>query len=304
MSHPTSLDFSLFQIKLFLAVAEYRSFSRAAEAMHVEQSTLSRRIAVLEQDLGFPLFNRDSRPIQLTPKGQALCEQWTPLVNAFEHSLSLVRAQRDDPDDTLSVCMVDSGNHITDVPLISKLMREEHPNMTLMFHYAPMGQWDNVLLDGLCDLALTVFFDAEGMDQRFIVNEILTVPKLVCVLAGNPLSRKDSISYDDLRDQEFVTISDSATPKHAALIRRICQEHGFEPRFGPRSSNAHGLTSLLQKNDQVLVCDRFLRGLESPLFKTFELPDTWSGLCAVRLRENKNPCILPFLKLLRSYYNP
>ena len=56
--HPISLDFSLFQIKLFLAVAEARSFSRAAEAMHVEQSTLSRRISVLEQELGFSLFNR------------------------------------------------------------------------------------------------------------------------------------------------------------------------------------------------------------------------------------------------------
>ena len=303
MNHPVSLDFSLFQIKLFLAVAEARSFYRAAEAMHVEQSTLSRRIAVLEQDLGFPLFNRDSRPIQLTSKGQSLYEQWKPLVGAFEHSLSLVCAQRDENSTTLSVCMVDSGNHLSDVPALSKLMRDYYPDVTLLFHYAPMSQWHTALEEGLCDLAVTVEFDAEGMGSRFLLSEIQSVPKLACVLWSNPLSNLDHITYDNLRNQRFITISDSENPKHAAYIRRICNAHGFEPTFAGRSVNAHGLTSMLQHDDEVLICDRFLRGLDSPLFKLFELPGTYSGLYTVHLRDNSNPYIQPFIKTMQNYYN-
>lgn len=303
MSHSTSLDFSLFQIKLFLAVAEASSFSRAAETMHVEQSTLSRRIAVLEQELGFPLFNRESRPIQLTRKGAALYEQWKPLVGAFEHSLSLVCAQREEATDTLSICMVDSGNHVSDVPAISMLMREAYPDVTLMFHYSPMDHWTPVLLDGIADITLTVGFDVEGLDDRFVVNEIMVVPKLVCMLRSNPLSRKERITFEDLREQQFISIADSGTPKHAAFIRRICNAHGFEPRLGGRSANAHGLTSMLQADNQVLVCDQFLRGLDSPMFKIFELPDTYSGLYTAYLKDSKNPYTLSFIKLLRSYYN-
>ncbi len=300
--HPTSLDFSLFQIKLFLAVAEARSFSRAAEAMHVEQSTLSRRISVLEQELGFSLFNRESRPIQLTARGQTLYEQWKPLVGAFEHSLSIVYAQREEDSATLSVCMVDSGVHLSDVPALSQRMRETYPDVSLMFHYAPMSKWHLALEDGLCDMAVTVEFDAAGMSGRFVLTEILSVPKLVCVLRSNPLSRLDHITYDDLRNQRF--ISNSENPKYAAFIRRICLAHGFEPTFGDASINAHGLTSMLQHNDEVLICDRFLRGLDSPLFKLFELPNTYSGLYTVHLRENKNPYIQPFIQTMQDYYNP
>ncbi len=303
MSYPTSLDFSLFQVKLFLAVAEANSFSRAAEAMHVEQSTLSRRILVLEQTLGFPLFDRNSRPVRLTRKGETLYTQWKPLVGAFEHTLSMIYSQRDEANATLSICMVESGVHINDVPAISHLMRESYPDLTLLFQYAPMNRWAPAILDESCDVTLTVAFDTEGLDDRFLVNEILVVPKLACVLTSNPLSSKDHITFDDLRDQEFITIADRETPKHADLIRRICAAHGFEPRFGPRAGNAHGLTSMLQNDDQVLVCDRFLRGLDSPMFKVFELPDTYSGLYAVSKRESKSPYIFPFLKLLRSYYN-
>lgn len=93
MNHASSLDFSMFQVKLFLAVADAHSFSRAAETMHVEQSTLSRRIAVLEQELGFSLFDRNSRPVRLTRKGEVLYEQWKPLVGAFEHTLSSICSQ-------------------------------------------------------------------------------------------------------------------------------------------------------------------------------------------------------------------
>lgn len=303
MSHSTSLDFSLFQIKLFLAVAQESSFSRAAEVMHVEQSTLSRRISVLEQELGFSLFNRESRPIQLTKKGQTLYQQWTPLLAAFEHTLSMVSAQREDSNEILSVCMVDSGNHLSDVPSISQAMRAAYPDVTLLFHYSPLSKWVSALLDGLSDVAITVGFDADDLDARFAVNEILVVPKMVCVLQSNPLSRKSSITFDDLRDQKFVTIADSETPKHAAFIRKICNAHGFEPQFGSRSSNAHGLTSMLQQNDEVLVCDQFLRGLDSPMFKLFELPGIYSGLYTVSLRDNQNPYLLAFIKTLRSYYN-
>ena len=223
-------------------------------------------------------------------------------MGAFEHSLSIAYAQREEDSATLSVCMVDSGVHLSDVPALSQRMRETYPDVSLMFHYAPMSKWHLALEDGLCDMAVTVEFDAAGMSSRFVLTEILSVPKLACVLRSNPLSRLDHITYDDLRNQRF--ISNSENPKYAAFIRRICLAHGFEPTFGDASINAHGLTSMLQHNDEVLICDRFLRGLNSPLFKLFELPNTYSGLYTVHLRESKNPYIQPFIQTMQDYYNP
>tara|TARA_R110000772_G_scaffold268620_1_gene396858 strand:+ start:45132 stop:45377 length:246 start_codon:yes stop_codon:yes gene_type:complete len=64
----------LRHLRCFIAVAEERSFSRAAERLHIEQSPLSRTIKKLESDLGVVLFQRTSRGTRLTWAGEVFLE--------------------------------------------------------------------------------------------------------------------------------------------------------------------------------------------------------------------------------------
>ena len=303
MNCPASLDFSLFQIKLFFTVAETRSFSHAAEEIHMEQSTLSRRILVLEQTLGFPLFDRNSRPIRLTHKGEILYEQWKPLINAFEHTLLMISDSHGEDARILTVCMMDAGMQLNDVPAITQRMQETAPGISLTFHYSRSSQWRPLLEQGVCDIAVTIQFDTVDIGPDFAVNSIVTVPNLICMLKSNPLSKKDSITYEDLVGQHFIAIDDDENPRHAQFIRQVCRSHGVEPAIDRRVHNAHGLTSALQHNDEVLICDRFLRGYDNPMFKLYRLPNSLSGLCAVYSKNCKNPCIQPYIQLLKSFYN-
>ncbi len=296
------MDFTLFQVKMFLTVAETLSFSKASEELYLEQSTLSRRINMLEQELGFALFDRKSRPVRLTYKGEKLYEHWKPLYEAFEHSLSMISSMNDTAK-TLTICMVDSGIQLNDVPAVSREMQELYPDISLSFRFSPMSQWLSQLERHLCDVAVTILFDTVDVGPEYRISEIVTVPKLVCMLQENPLSRKRSICFEDLREQHFISIADTESPRHAEFIRKICRQHGFEPNIDRRTPNAHGLTAMLQHNNEVLVCDRFLRGYNNPMFKIFELPDTLSGLYAVYAKDSANPFLEPFLQVLRSFYN-
>jgi len=296
----SSFSCDIFQIRLFLAVAEEQSFSRAAELMHVGQSTLSRRIALLEQDLGFPIFRRESRPIQLTPEGKILFDQWRTILAQFQHSLEMAAASHGRNQKKLTVCSMDSCVLFYEMPHISFLMRETEPDLSIAYEYVSIGQWKQRLADRMTDIVLTVEFSIDQHDNRFSFEVITTTPKLACVLQTNPLNHKNHITYDDLRNQRFITIDSSETPDHENYIRKICHEHGFEPEFGRRASNALGLPSSLQGNNEVLICDKYLRGYNNPLFKIFELPDTCSNFNVVWLNGNQNPFIRLFIEKLRE----
>lgn len=74
----------LRHLRCFIAVAEERSFSRAAERLHIEQSPLSRTIKKLESDLGVVLFQRTSRGTRLTWAGQVFLEDARRVLVALE----------------------------------------------------------------------------------------------------------------------------------------------------------------------------------------------------------------------------
>ena len=226
---------NLFQIKLFLSIAETRNFSRTAAVMHMEQSTLSRRIAVLEQELGFPLFKRDTRPVQLTAEGQMLREPWSALLEAYEQCLSQVYAQRERNQAALTVCIIDSGNQLSSIPALGQAAQEIMHGVVVSFQVASVDQFISRLVYAQADLVITSEPIAKQLDCRFAVEKIMTVPMLACVLTANPLSQKDAITWDDLRSQRFISISDPAMTHQRELVRAQALRHGFEPRFGSES---------------------------------------------------------------------
>ena len=270
--------------------------------MHMEQSTLSRRISVLEQELGFPLFKRNSRPVQLTEEGTILLDHWDALLKDHEHALSQVYTKREHSQASLTVCVIDSGNQLSSIPALGQEAQRVMPGVVVSFQVASMEQFVPRLLNGQADLVITSKALTHQLDERFAVQRILEVPLLACVLNTNPLSRKQNLVWEDLHNQRFLAMSDPAMSYQAELVYGLCCRHEFEPVFGSKSQNAHGLTSALQHDDEVLICDRFLRGIDSPLIKRFELPGETSALCAVCVKANQNPYISPFVDLLRDFF--
>ena len=268
--------------------------------MHIEQPTLSRRIAQLEDSLGFPLLRRETRPVQLTPEGKILYDQWRTIIAQLDHALDLAANYHVRNQKKLTVCSLDSCALFYEFPIISSMMRDIEPDLSISYEYGSLSQWQQRLSTRLADIALTVGFTIEPADPRFDYEVISTAPLLACVLKGNPLSRKTSITYDDIRDQVFITIDSIEFPDHENYLRKICGEHGFKPRIGRKATNALGLPSLLQHDNEVLICDKYLRGYNNSLFRVFELPGTSSDFIAVWLKENKSPFIKPFIEKLRE----
>lgn len=79
---------SLASLRLFLRVAQTRSFSETARTENVSQPALSRTIRLLEEELGVRLFDRNTRNVNLTPAGEELLPTVERLTNDFDHAFS------------------------------------------------------------------------------------------------------------------------------------------------------------------------------------------------------------------------
>jgi DNA-binding transcriptional LysR family regulator len=79
------------QLKVFTAVAENLSFTRAAEALYLTQSAVSHQVARLEQQLGVELLRRQGRSVSLTPVGQSLLTHARRVFAALDDAAAAVR---------------------------------------------------------------------------------------------------------------------------------------------------------------------------------------------------------------------
>ena len=81
----------LKDMRQFLAVAEERNFTRAAERLHMAQPPLSRQIKALEDEMGAPLFLRTPAGVELTEAGQTLLDEVPNLLHLAQRAADRTR---------------------------------------------------------------------------------------------------------------------------------------------------------------------------------------------------------------------
>ena len=91
----------LNELTAFVAVAEHRSFTKAAAQVGISKPTMSLTINALEQRLGVRLFNRTTRNVALTVAGERLLAQIQPILEGIDRALDSVNSFRDKPIGTL-----------------------------------------------------------------------------------------------------------------------------------------------------------------------------------------------------------
>src|SRR5580765_8458465 len=97
--HGDRMD-DVHQLRVFTAVAENLSFTRAAEVLFMTQSGVSHQIAKLEKRIGTPLFERENRAVSLTRAGRVLLEHARRVFVALENAVAATR-QASDPESGL-----------------------------------------------------------------------------------------------------------------------------------------------------------------------------------------------------------
>src|SRR3954469_11296881 len=166
----------LRHLRYFVAVAEELHFGRAAQRLHIQQPPLSRQIQQLELELGFPLFERSRRRVELTPAGSALLGRARQVFDALDVAVH----------DARSASIGQTGRLVVGYPSslaysgLTELLREfrtRFPSVELMLRELPPGDQIEALKSG----SLDVGFVRTSLDDPALVAELVRREALMVV---------------------------------------------------------------------------------------------------------------------------
>src|SRR5665647_1265966 len=177
------MELDLF--KSFLAVAEARSFSRAASTIHSTQPTLSRQIARLESDLGTRLFERYGRHVELTFNGQLLLPLAQAIVARTEDAIGLMKEQAGAGGSTVRLGAVGNVFALVLTPILVSFLAT-YPRVTVDLIEKDDAALEEAVISGELDCAvLTPWGSSRAATQYLMTEEILLVVPQDHRLAGH-----------------------------------------------------------------------------------------------------------------------
>jgi hypothetical protein len=201
----------------------------------------------------------------------------------------------------LKIGLPDSGGQMPVFFKAGRMLQEMHKDVVFSWDYIAFNEWQDKLYEEELDIMIMLALEEKAYDPAWQYERVMTVPKLVCMLRTNPLCQKESITYEDLREQRFIVNSRKIMPMHYDYICEITRENGgFEPIVARFTKNPHGLIGNLEHDDEVVVCDQYIRDINNDFIKCFDLPGTMSGLDAVWRKANANPYISAFIQLTKE----
>ena len=211
------------QLRFAVATADAQNFSRAAEAMRIKQSTLSRRIAALEARLGIKLFERSTRGAIPTEQGKAFLSVARRILTDIDNLQTTARAVSYGEEGRIAVgfsASLMAGNMRA---TIGEYMRR-HPDIQFDGIEADPERMLSDLKARIIDVALmpSDAHDA-GISRRSAWSERL----LVALPKDHQLATSDRIHWSDLRRQVLVLPSQGVGPAMARNLKRRLSDQGY-----------------------------------------------------------------------------
>lgn len=231
----------MLHLRYFVAVAEERSFTRAADRLHMAASPLSRRIKDLERELGTELFVRTHHRIDLTAAGEALLPEAADLVARFDSVRDLTRRAAGRPTRTAVVGIA---------PDVSATLRdrflgavgERYPDIRTTLVPASTEPLLRELRAGNVDIALV-----HGKPAGPAVGSVLLERQAVGVVVGRSTFPADrtSVQLGELAALPFASISPDAAPGLYGRLDALLERNGIHKRITLSGHNFAGLAQLV-----------------------------------------------------------
>ena len=207
-------------------VAQSGSLAKAADILFISHSALVKQVKAAEATLGFPVFERTSKGVQLTPAGKVFLEEGNIIINNYEQLYRKCQDLAGHKPPTVNIGIL-PGLRSDLLTILCKKYKEVHPNVNLVFKSVTFQDYLAAFLDGEFDIACNFMLNfAHNRLNKPGFGIILCKPYRfsICVFKTNPLARLKKITFADLRGKKLM-IHARGVSKADDLVRDYLKKH-------------------------------------------------------------------------------
>ncbi|HZF62652.1 MAG TPA: LysR family transcriptional regulator [Desulfovibrio sp.] len=217
-------------LKTLMMVASARSISKASHMLHLSQPSVTRIIQEIETIVGSPLFSRTKDGMLLTKDGKKFYKLATKIISSIHEAISDLKSSQKN-------CVINIGfcPSIMIFDLIEQLRYANFRMDYIRFHEFNAKRQLIALKNNHIDISIT-----RGTDTVYNQDlEQITLHKaelFAVIPAAHRLSGKKMLNLDELKDDQFVVLSEKLFPFYNSTMTAMCKNAGFNPRIGFRAN--------------------------------------------------------------------
>jgi DNA-binding transcriptional LysR family regulator len=295
----------LRHLKYVVTLADEQNFTRAAERLEILQPFLTKHIGLLEKKLGFQLFDRKKRPLELTEAGQEfLSEARQILIQAEQAVESAYRASRGETGRLTIGINTSIAN--SKLPEILRTFQQYSPDVKLVLN--ELASYDQIKMLKKQQIDIGFFHlhslqNADPEDQDQFNSVVVVREPLVLVLPEqHRLARRSNISLAILANESFILPPPMLLYGLRDYIDRLCLEAGFKPKVKQEAAWISTVLSLVSGGFGISLLPANVQNLQRTgvIYRSLQGQSPLLEIVAVYLQDNKSPALKNFLEIIEA----
>ncbi|MGE0356551.1 MAG: LysR family transcriptional regulator [Burkholderiales bacterium] len=293
----------LRHLRYFLAVAEARNVTRAAAALGIQQPPLSQQVRDLERELGYALFRRLPRGVELTEGGAVFREEAKAMLAAVERGVKRAAQAALGAAGTLSLGFTSSAVTHRLAPALIRQYRETHPGVDLEIHEGNAAAVTEAVEAGRLDIA---FIRRPVSEQSSLAYHTVADERLLVALpVGHRLAvearrhGRERVRLKDLATEAFILVRRPGAPGMYGDLIEACHRAGFAPRVVAEVDQMLTNITLVAAGVGVSVVPASMRDIHRDgvfYAEPSDAPQLMAPLNLVTRMGNTNPAVARFVR--------
>ena len=289
------------QLRYFVAVAEQRSFTKAANQYYLSQTAVTQQVRALEDTLGVQLLDRNSRPVSLTPAGAVFLTEAKAILERMNSAVSRARDASTGLVGSVRIGYT-KGYERSDLSNKLRAFHRDYPNILLTCFRCDTDMLAASLLNGEYDIIFT--WDSTNIRQDSQVElRLVERARLVVALYGShPFARRTALRRSELKNETILFMTPSSTGASFGddHFMQLYQRAGYLPNILLRSNDVESILMMVAAEEGISIlpayCTDKLTNADNLIFVPLLGEEETEDILAVWRKDDPSQALQHFLE--------